>query len=95
MSDSDQESEVIFDEVFDITVALHYHEQLNELLNEQKQISLNADKVEKLDGAGLQLLSAFFIAAEKLNLQIVWTGASETFLKNAEVLGVSEKIGLA
>jgi ABC-type transporter Mla MlaB component len=95
MSDSKQESEIIFGEIFDITMALQYHEQLNELLNDQKQISLNAEKVEKVDGAGLQILLAFFIVAEKLNLQVVWTGASEIFLKNAEVLGISEKIGFA
>ena len=87
-------TEVIFDETMDITMVLTYHEKLNELLNNKKKIHFNAEKVNRIDGAGIQLLVAFFIAAEKLNLDIAWTGVSEEFEKNVKILGLSEQIGI-
>ncbi|MFK5894262.1 MAG: STAS domain-containing protein [Pseudomonadota bacterium] len=94
MSDNEHISEIIFDEVLDITMALQYHEQLNQLLNDQKQITLNAEKIERIDGAGLQLIVAFVIAADKLNMKVTWTGVSEIFKKNANILGVTDILEL-
>ncbi len=80
----------VFDAELDITGVLPVHEKLNELLNHQKQFVLNAENVTKIDGAGLQLIAAFVLAANKLNLQVSWTGVSEIFEKNAQILGLTE-----
>lgn len=94
MSSNEQESKIVFEEIFDITVVLQYQEQLNQVLNKKKQIILNAENIEKVDGAALQLLLAFFLTANKLNLQISWVGTSELFCKNVGILGISEQLGL-
>ena len=89
-----QVHEFLFDEVLDITMARQYYEQLNQYLNDNKKMVLNAEKIERIDGAGLQLIVAFIKEAKKLNLQISWTGVSKAFKKNAEILGVCDKLAL-
>jgi len=94
VSDNKQVHEVIFDEVLDITMAHQYHGQLHQYLKDNKEIVLNAEKIERIDGAGLQLIVAFIMEAKKLNLQTSWTGVSEAFKKNADILGVSDQLAL-
>jgi anti-anti-sigma regulatory factor len=94
MSDNKQITEVVFEESMDITMVLQYQEQLSQFLHEQKQIVLNAEKIERIDGAGLQLIVAFIIAAGKLNLHVSWSGVSDVFIKNASILGVTEQLAL-
>ena len=94
MSDNEQITEIVFDEIMDISMVLQYQEQLSQYLHEQKNISLNAEKIERIDGAGLQLIVAFIIAAGKLNLQVSWKGVSDIFKKNASILGVTEQLAL-
>ncbi len=93
-SDNEEISEITFDEILDITVVFQYHEKLNQLLNEQKIIHLNAEKIERIDGAGLQLLIAFIVSAEKLNLQVSWSGVSQSFKDGANILGVTESLNI-
>jgi len=71
--------ELIFDSLLDITMVSKYYELLNDLLNDPTELTLNAEKVERIDGAGLQLLVAFLKEAEKVNLAVTWTGVSEAF----------------
>jgi anti-anti-sigma regulatory factor len=92
--DKKQVHEIVFDEILDITMVLQYHEKLNQCLKDKKQIILNAEKIERIDGAGLQLIVAFIMEAKKLNLQIAWAGISEVFKRNADILGVSDKLAL-
>ena len=87
-----QSNEFVFDEEVDITTVALLHEKLNRLLNEQKEIYLNAQKVTKIDGAGLQLIMGFILAARKLALTIKWNGVSEQFAKNAEILGLTDQL---
>ncbi|MFK5986639.1 MAG: STAS domain-containing protein [Pseudomonadota bacterium] len=94
MSDNQQTSKINFEEVLDITMVFQYHEQLNQLLNEKKKICLNAENIERVDGAGLQLIVAFILSAEKLNLQISWSGVSQAFKDSAKILGVTENLKL-
>jgi ABC-type transporter Mla MlaB component len=93
-SDKTLINEMVFGDVLDITMALEYYGQLKQYLNDNKKIVLNAGKIERIDGAGLQLIVAFIMEAKKLNLQVSWSGKSENFKKNADILGVSEKLAL-
>ena len=65
MSESAENTEglVSFDDTLDITMAAIYFEKLTEMLNQYKSIVLNGAAIERIDGAGLQLLAAFFKAA--------------------------------
>ena len=92
MSDNDKTSEIVFDKTLDITKVFDFHKQLNEHLNDKKEILLNAEQIEKIDGAGMQLILAFIISAEKLNLQVSWSGTSDAFNESAKILGVTKSL---
>ena len=87
------ENLICFDEVLDITLVFQYYERFNEILNKQKSIVLNAEKIEKVDGAGLQLIATFIKSAETLNVQVTWSGISDAFKKNASLIGLSSSLG--
>jgi len=97
MSDSNPaeavENTVCFDEVLDITLVFQYYERFNEILNNHKSITINAEKVEKVDGAGLQLMASFIKSAKSLNVDVTWSGVSENFKKSASLIGLSTSLG--
>ena len=96
MSESLETAEglITFDDTLDITLAATYYEQLGQLLNQHKSIALNAENIERIDGAGLQLLVAFFQAAEFLDISIQWQGCSDTLKKSAQLSGLSGSLGI-
>lgn len=59
-----------------------------------KTVTLQADKVERADTAGLQLFCAFFKDAHASGMKIVWHEPSETLRKSAGLLGLTEVLGL-
>lgn len=84
---------ITFDDTLDITLAASYHEQLNQLLNQYKTITLNAENVERIDGAGLQLLAAFMKSAASLHISVEWQACSELVKKQANLLGLTGSLG--
>ncbi|MDX2507152.1 MAG: STAS domain-containing protein [Gammaproteobacteria bacterium] len=92
-STENPEGDISFDDTLDITLAATYYEKLNHLLNEKltqkSAIVLNAGNIERIDGAGLQLLAAFCKAAELLHISIEWQGCSEAVKKSAELSGLT------
>jgi len=97
MSDNDQEkandNTICFDGVLDITLVFQYYERFNEILNNHKSVVINAEKIEKVDGAGLQLLVTFIKSAKNLNLEVTWSGVSDDFKKSASLIGLSDSLG--
>ncbi len=85
---------VIFDDSLDITLVAGYFEKFSQLLNEQKTIILNGADIERVDGAGLQLLAAFFKSAEFLQITIQWQGVSDTLRHGAEISGLAGVLAL-
>lgn len=96
MSESEANSEglITFDDTLDITLAATYFEQLSQLLNQHKAIVINGENVERIDGAGLQLLAAFFKSAESLHISVQWQGCSETLKKSAELSGLTGSLAI-
>lgn len=96
MSDAAQQTEglVTFDDTLDITMAATYFEKLAELLNQHKSIVLNGESIERIDGSGLQLLVAFFKAAESLHVSVHWQGCSEVLKKSAELSGLTGSLAI-
>ena len=91
MSESADNTEglITFDDTLDITMAASYFEKLTEMLNQHKSITLDGANIERVDGAGLQLLVAFFKAAESLHVSIQWQAYSDTLKKSAKLSGLT------
>ncbi len=85
---------ISFDEVFDISQVANYHEQFNKLLNDHKKIVFNAENIERIDGAGLQLLTAFFKQAESLEISVQWQNCSEVLKNSAKLSGLTGSLRL-
>lgn len=92
----EQSEEVVItlDETFDITCAAQYHERFNQLLNSHKSIILDASKVSRADGCALQLVLAFLKEAKELDVSVNWHGASDAFKASADILSMTELLGL-
>ncbi|MCU7835508.1 MAG: STAS domain-containing protein [gamma proteobacterium symbiont of Taylorina sp.] len=90
----DKEGLISFDDLLDITMVADRYEQLSQLLNEHKSILINAENIERIDGAGLQLLTAFFKEAKSLNISLEWQSCSEALKNSAKLSGLTENLGL-
>ena len=58
-------------------------------------MTLNAEKVERIDGAGLQLLVGVIKEAERVNLAIKWSGVSEVFDTAATTAALKDELKYA
>ena len=78
----------------DIMHVANIKERLLASLKKKSRIVLIADKVEKVDTAGLQLIYAFKLEVETHNKHLAWQKPS-TILKNAcHSLGMSEALNI-
>jgi len=81
-------------EALDIVHSISLHERLQKALLKSSTIELKADKVEKADTAGLQLLVALAQEVRKTEGRLVWKKPSEHLLTAAEQLGLKQVLGL-
>jgi len=70
------------------------YQHLNEALVRGQPIFLDADKLERLDGAGAQLLLAFCRAARERGLVLEWRRVSPALDHIAQLLGLTELLGM-
>ncbi|MBE0439852.1 MAG: STAS domain-containing protein [Gammaproteobacteria bacterium] len=68
--------------------------QLLALLAEGKFAVLDCSKIERIDTAALQVLAAYAQEAEIQSVSLNWQDPSDTFVKNASVLGLASKLYL-
>ncbi len=66
------------------------HMVLRDMLDAGGGIHLDASGVENIDGAGIQLLAAFFKEAVTHQIAVDWVGVSPTLAEAADVLGLRE-----
>ncbi len=57
-------------------------------------IELNGEDVERIDGAGLQLLCVLMKSGGEKGVQIGWNGSSETLVEGAKQLGLQDLLQL-
>lgn len=69
-------------------------DDLIEVLEESKHISLDGSHVESIDAAGLQLLTAFTEDVSKNGESIYWCGVSEVLQNAASQLGLTDYLWL-
>ena len=73
------------------------HEDMENILGKQDcdKVVLKADKVQRADTAGLQLVLAFVKAANEGHIELVWNKPSKKLCEAAAVLGLSSALGIA
>ena len=67
---------------------------LNELLDSDGDILLDAAKLDQVDGAGIQLLAAFALEISNRKRVLSWSGATEELTKSARMVGLTETLGI-
>ncbi|QEP42225.1 STAS domain-containing protein [Ectothiorhodospiraceae bacterium BW-2] len=86
--------ELILDPRLDVASAALLKTQLTEQLAGANSITLNGAAVERVDGAALQLLLAFWLKAERLNIEVSWKEPSSALIHAAEQIGLSSRLAL-
>ncbi len=77
-------------ESLDISVARSFYEQLVKSSIGAEAIALNGENLQRVDGAGLQLLVSFFREAQRQNFSVHWQGASPALRHAAQLFGVAD-----
>lgn len=78
----------------DIASAEQLKVELSDALNRNCPVILAAADVERADGAGLQLLTAFVRKIEALDRELVWEEPSEQIIMAANIVGLKEALRL-
>lgn len=78
----------------DIASAEQLKIELSDSLNQSGPVILAAGDVERADGAGLQLLTAFVRKIEELDRELVWEEPSEQLIIAANIVGLKEALRL-
>jgi len=64
--------------------------ELSHILLDALPVKLNAEELEQIDGAGLQLLAALFKNAATTNLDISWDKVSSNLMDAVKLVGLVE-----
>ncbi len=71
-----------------------YRSTLLEALQGDGDLIIDGAEIEQIDGAGLQLLAAFALEAEKMHIAFKWRGASSVLCEASGQLGLAEVLRL-
>jgi len=77
-----------------ITLVSELHKVLVSLVHEEKVICVDAEGIEKLDSAVMQVLAIFVIKAQGMSVAVEWKGISETAANSISTIGLSETMGI-
>jgi len=91
---SDTEIEIDCGENLSIADIGEFYGMILMAVAEGQSIKFNVSKIERIDGAALQLLYAY--AKEELNKgnEVTWTQPSEAFIRSADLLGMLSVMNL-
>lgn len=89
-----EDAKITLDATLNIQNVSKLYEQIQTLLNNQEQIEIDASSVISVDTATLQLLIVLKQTAIKLHKEIVIDFPSDNFVEAAELLGLSEMLGV-
>jgi ABC-type transporter Mla MlaB component len=81
-------------DVLDISVVAQKYAEFTEIIEKQEAIEISAGELQRIDGAGIQLLVALFNQAEQQGLEITWKDTSESLMDAASLLGVNTQLHL-
>lgn len=72
-----------------------FREELSAAFEQSGAIEIGAAAVERVDTAGLQLLTAFVAAAKGRGQDVRWKAPSSVFTQTVTTLGLDEALGTA
>ncbi len=78
-----------------IAQAMDLHQQFDDALNSGHSLVIDGSAVEQVDGAALQLLLAFHLAAGRLDRAPGWRNPSSSLSEATVLLGLESTLGLA
>jgi len=88
------DNELVLEPILTIAEVEMLHKKLQDLLQHDGDIQIDASKVQMIDTAGLQLLLVFNMALQKQQKSISWITPSPTFQETAALIGLSSHLGL-
>ncbi len=78
----------------DIKIAVELFEHLSSAIESHRAVEINAEDVERIDTAVLQLFLAFVLEAKTKEVSITWLGVSDAFVTAANLLGIGSQLAL-
>lgn len=78
-----------------IMTAESLHELLEPHLQSQKDLVLNAENVERVDTAGLQVLLSFCQTLKGQNIGVTWSSPTEALSDGAVQLGIADILAIS
>ena len=81
-------------EIVDISAVSDLHQRLNAALEQDGPIGLNAEAIERIDTAALQMFVCFVQEVKKRNRDIYWKAPTEALLRSANLLGLKSTLML-
>lgn len=91
----EQSTYMSFEDSMDISNADDLYKKLCQLFDNNRNIVLDADKVERIDTSAFQVLCTFFKEADQRGMKVDWQNPSEPLIRSARLLGVHEFLNLA
>lgn len=92
--ESEDKTVVVLDSVLNIQNVSQLHQRLLGLLNDNSVIDIDASAVSMIDTASLQLLLVLKQTAGSLQKNVTIDFPSDRFMEAAELLGVTELLGV-
>jgi ABC-type transporter Mla MlaB component len=80
--------------VLDVSQTRAAYQALNEALKRSLPVEVDAAQLERLDAAGLQLVTAFVQAARERHLRMQWSSVSAALQASAEFVGLVRALEL-
>lgn len=82
------------EEVMDISVASELYKKLKKSLDMNVCITIDAENVERVDTAILQVFYSFFNEATSRGVEVSWNNPSESLRLASRLIGVDEVLRL-
>ncbi len=67
---------------------------LLDALQAGRDLVIDGAEIQQIDGAGLQLLAAFALEAERMHIAFTWSGASAVLCNASDQLGLTKALQL-
>ncbi len=81
-------------DVLDVSVVSDFKSLLQQASGQNSPIVLDASQLERVDGAALQLMTAFFLEAQESGLNVAWRSPSKALQWAAELTGLKQILHL-
>jgi anti-anti-sigma factor len=94
MSEAQTEIVIECNDGLDVSLVSDFKELLKQAAGQNLPVVLDGSALERVDGAALQLLAAFFIEARSSGMSVVWKEPSAPLCRAATISGLKEIMDL-